>query len=364
MLTGVRAVAAYLVFLHHFNPFPTTPSWQTARAWAAELHVGVPIFFVLSGFLITLRYADADFSQPGQWRRYFGARFARIYPLYLLVVLATYLAFWRAGRFSVSEFLVSLSLTQGFFTDYKYLGLSQAWSLTTEECFYLTAPLMFAAIRRRVPMWAVLCGLLAVGSLLVAVGSPLRAHTGGFFGSWKFMLLFTFFGSGFTFCTGIQLARWYQQNRLPTSRGRRWLTTAGILFFLLVLAGLVAAKGGRSHGFESGLGILLYNMALPLAVAVFFAGLLTEKETWVHQVLASRWLGVLGKSSYAFYLIHFGVIQNWLALHLTSHSGVLFVVLNVLAMGLHYLLEEPISRWLRPASLGPATAQTPGITLP
>ena len=52
-LTGIRAVAAYVVFLHHLSFFNNgTLLWQFTN----EGHIGVTIFFVLSGFLITLRY--------------------------------------------------------------------------------------------------------------------------------------------------------------------------------------------------------------------------------------------------------------------------------------------------------------------
>ena len=63
-LTGVRALAAYLVFLHHFNPFQPQGVTQFLHRIVLEFHIGVPIFFVLSGFLITLRYYGTE-----QWNR-------------------------------------------------------------------------------------------------------------------------------------------------------------------------------------------------------------------------------------------------------------------------------------------------------
>ena len=62
-LTGIRAVAAYMVFFHHFNPLHAL---KEGNLWARLLnpvfeegHIGVSIFFVLSGFLITVRYYES-----------------------------------------------------------------------------------------------------------------------------------------------------------------------------------------------------------------------------------------------------------------------------------------------------------------
>src|SRR6478735_4275673 len=54
-LTGVRAIAMYLVFFHHFNP-PESATGSFIRGLIKEGHLGVTMFFVLSGFLIAYRY--------------------------------------------------------------------------------------------------------------------------------------------------------------------------------------------------------------------------------------------------------------------------------------------------------------------
>ena len=90
-LTGVRAVAAYLVFLHHFNPFQSAGTAQLLHRIVLELHIGVAIFFVLSGFLITLRYSNSTQWTWRWWGTYLRNRFARIYPMYFLLTCAFFL---------------------------------------------------------------------------------------------------------------------------------------------------------------------------------------------------------------------------------------------------------------------------------
>jgi len=82
-LTGLRAVAAYCVFLFHFPPVKRA-SAPGLYATFREGHVGVSIFFTLSGFLICQRYYRQPFSRAALGL-YALRRGARIYPAFLLV---------------------------------------------------------------------------------------------------------------------------------------------------------------------------------------------------------------------------------------------------------------------------------------
>jgi peptidoglycan/LPS O-acetylase OafA/YrhL len=57
-LTGIRAIAAYMVFVHHYNSFDPKIVGQPVYDFFNELHIGVTFFFVLSGFLIAYKYFD------------------------------------------------------------------------------------------------------------------------------------------------------------------------------------------------------------------------------------------------------------------------------------------------------------------
>lgn len=334
--------------LHHFNPFSHSVLLAPLGALVSEFHIGVPIFFVLSGFLITLRYASHDLSQPREWVRYMRNRFARVYPIYLLLTLLTYAVFWQNGTFFLRDILLSLTLTHAFFDVSKYIGIAQSWSLTVEECFYLTAPLAFWLLRRHPKsLWLQPFILLAVGSTLVLVFAPHYARFTGFFGSFRFMLLFTFLGRCLEFYAGMQLARWYQQGRLHHYRTPALLTGLGLVIIGAVVCGMVLVKGGYTYGQEHPFGIALNNVVLPGGIMLLFAGLLTEK-TWLRYLLSTRLFQLLGKSSYVFYLIHMGVLHDLLATHLTGNAVLLFVLLTIVAIGIHLGVEEPLNRWLRP----------------
>ncbi len=232
-LTGLRAIAAYLVYVHHANP--ASPG-TTAHRVFEQGYVGVAVFFVLSGFLIYHRYADAFFRREDWlWRRYLQNRFARIYPLYALLLLITAgVTTWRGHPMSLPVFGLNVTLLKGFFTDYKFSGLAQSWSLTVEGCFYLMAPFLFLGLKRWGPFWLA-AGLVGTGVLLWATIGQLTYY--GLFSTLPFVFFYTFFGRGFEFVVGMWLARRWHQNRLPAVR---YPMLAG----LLTLLGCVGWQAG------------------------------------------------------------------------------------------------------------------------
>ncbi|GAA3953205.1 acyltransferase [Hymenobacter algoricola] len=357
-LTGVRAVAAYLVFFHHFNPFPAEGSTRLLHNICRELHIGVPVFFVLSGFLITLRYANAYQWNGRWWREYLRNRVARIYPMYFLLTCLSY--GWNyadTGEFSTWKWLANLTFVRGFFEALIYSGVAQGWTLTVEECFYLFAPVAFWLLTRpRVRLWPLPFILLAVGCGLVWLLGPLGWH--GLFANFKFMLRFTFFGRCFEFFAGMQLAYWYQQGRLRHYGWPAALTTTGSLLTAAALAGMVWTRGGYTYGQEHPFGVMLNNVVLPGGIMTLFAGLLTE-PSGLRRLLATPLLQVLGKSSYIFYLIHLGYLQSFLRKQLGFENelvslAVEFLLLNLLAVALYYSVEKHLNSRIR---RHPATRQ-------
>lgn len=150
-LTGYRAVAAWMIFIYHFFPFKnlnnTYPKFISNIVW--EFHIGVDMFFVLSGFLITYRY----FSQEKiEYKDYMVNRFARIYPMYFLLTLAVFLvSYIKSGHWNFEktlEFIVSITMTKALFSEFFLSGISQGWTLTLEEIFYITAPLYFILLKK------------------------------------------------------------------------------------------------------------------------------------------------------------------------------------------------------------------------
>ena len=347
-LTGLRAIAAWLVFFNHYplGPLPPPGPARAFQYFVDESH-GLPLLLLLSGFLIALRYETGTGSlRPrGGWRRYLHSRVARVYPLYALLTLATFalLWHWHSPQATPTLLLLNLSLLRGFFDEYKFSGIGQAWSLTLLECFYLAAPLLLGLRRRGLALWLQPLLLLALGAGLVALLAPLNWH--GLFGSYPFMLSYTFLGHSLEFFVGVWLAGRYQSGRLGTPGGI-WRTAGGAVLWLAITAalGLVQAQ---FHNTEHPLTLVLNLVGLPAAGGLFFAGLLSE-HSWFRQLLSGRLFQKLGRSSYAFYLLHAGPLAFWLYDWLPGFWLVKLLAVQAVSYGVYRLVEEPLGQWLRP----------------
>ena len=346
-------MAAWLVFFHHY-PFGPLPVGEVARAgrwFVSEFH-GLPLLLLLSGFLIALRY---DTGQPGfrprdGWRLYLQKRFARIYPLYGLLTLATFALLWRWGSSQVSTgvILLNLGLLKSFFEEYAFTGIGAAWSLTLFECFYFAEPVLLGLRARGMPLWVQPLLLLLLGCGLVAALAPLGWH--GLFGSYPFMLMYTFFGHSLEFFVGVWLAGRYRAGRLAPQAGA-WRTGGGLLAWVGVTAALATGSAHLPHAAEHPITLLLNLVALPLAGGLLLAGLLCE-TTWPRRLLSSRWFEHLGRSSYAFYLLHAGPLSFWIYERLPGGWLLRLVVVQVVSYAVYRLVEEPLVQWLRPRREG------------
>lgn len=165
-LDTLRAIGALAVLTTH------TAFWAgdyTGNGWTgtllARLDVGVALFFVLSGFLLSRSWFTAaamDTEGPPSGR-YAWKRFLRIAPVYLVTVVVAYLFLDDNQGRSVGQF-VATALGLDVYLDSRLpAGLSQMWSLAVEVSFYALLPLFMVLLVGRRPRWQprrVLIGLV------------------------------------------------------------------------------------------------------------------------------------------------------------------------------------------------------------
>jgi peptidoglycan/LPS O-acetylase OafA/YrhL len=339
-LTGVRAIAAYMVFFHHFNPFSAGIFGSRIALFVNEFHVGVTFFFVLSGFLIGYRYMDLE---KFRFRNYMVNRFARIYPMYFMLTTVTFLLASDSEGNGMGVYLANISFLKGFSDQLKFTGIAQGWSLTVEETFYLLAPLVFFLIKKN---WRAMLLLplffFSIGLALVALFRG--GGNFGIFGSYDFMIIYTFFGRVFEFFVGIGLAIVIKRDLFIMKKN--FLTYLGLSVTAICILAMSLVKGDLPIGILHPIGMVINNVLLPLfGISIFYLGLLRER-TIVSRILETRLFVLLGKSSYIFYLIHAGVIatvvSRWSGNYLLN-----FVLLNLLSVLLFHYLEEPLNLFLR-----------------
>jgi peptidoglycan/LPS O-acetylase OafA/YrhL len=171
-LDGLRAIAVILVLINHFAPTSIPFAWRVAAVgW-----VGVDLFFVLSGFLITRILLETR-THPTYYRDFYVRRTLRIFPLYYCMLLVTFasLLLWHHG-----ESYRNLTQWGSPMWSWLYLGnvqmavlghtphilaLIPLWSLHVEEQYYLLFPLLVRVLRPQT-LVRVLLGVLVVSPLL------------------------------------------------------------------------------------------------------------------------------------------------------------------------------------------------------
>lgn len=350
VLTGLRGVAAWLVFFHHY-PFAKTPLGQAQKHVADLLPEGLPILLLLSGFLIALRYDDTattSLSPRGGWRHYLQNRVARIYPLYFILTLLTFalLYHWHSATATPGILALNLSFLRGFFDEYKFTGVRQGWSLTLLECFYLAAPVLLGLRRRgRLPLWMQPPLLLLGGVGVVALLAPWQWH--GFFGSYYFMLSYTFLGHSLEFYVGVWVAGRYLRGQLPARKTWLGLTGAAVLLLFAHNAALVQAQTLMANPAEHPLTLLVRLGLAPFLYGLLLLGLLSE-PSWLRRLLSSPLFQQLGYSSYALYLLHAGPLSFWIYERLPDFWPLRLLAVQAVSYGLYKVVEDPLGRWLRP----------------
>lgn len=347
-LTGIRAIAAWSVFLFHFNPFEKT---TILGGFIDQLYIGVDIFFVLSGFLICYRYYDSVSLNRKWFSKYTINRVARIYPMFFILTSLTFLAGYISALLSSSftliqitkntgfHYFMNLSFLKAFFYDLRFTGIPQAWTLTVEECFYFSAPLIFLSFSK-IKLWIQPFIWLLIGILIVRLFEGDSIY--GFFKDTPFMLKFTYFGRAFEFYVGIHLALIFLKNKeLNFLKGNYTIIgLLGIISTLLFISIMEVAL------FPSYGKIILASFLVPLFIWLLFYGLLNE-ETYIKKILETKFMVFTGKSSYVFYLIHMGLFQGLINYYIGSSIWISFILLNILAALLFKFIEEPLNGGIR-----------------
>jgi peptidoglycan/LPS O-acetylase OafA/YrhL len=351
-LTGVRAIAASMVFVHHFNPASEKTFGKVFVGMSNQLAIGVTLFFVLSGFLIANRYLELkDFD----FRRYFLFRVARIYPMYFLLTTATVVVLFypnfNLGIYEKIVYFLNISFLRGFSDDLKFTIVGQGWSLTVEETFYLLAPLLFLVIRKK---WQF---IFVFPFIFYFIGREITSwfviHPfWGFFKSQQFTNLYTFFGRSFEFFIGIGLAILLKKHpeKIATKSPKGIFTYTGLAMMVVSLYLLYITYDNSVQANADKVYFALTNNILTPVISIvpFYYGLLTE-DTKVASLLRSKTFVLLGKASYVFYLIHMGIFRHILPgfsnIWVKTISD--FIILQLISIALFSFIEEPINNYIR-----------------
>jgi peptidoglycan/LPS O-acetylase OafA/YrhL len=300
-------------------------------------------FFALSGFLIVRIYYEQAELRRRWLAKYFVNRFARIYPVYFLLLSV---AVCLHHDFRPWLLIKNYTLTHGLFAGTPFI-IQPSWTLTVEECFYFLAP-GFMILSRRHGFRAT----FALGCLLLIVALCISKLHIGFLQTPIFVLSTTFFGHFVEFFAGVYLALAMLQ---AEKQGRdespgQICTLAGLGgVCVLAIAMVIVYRHPPLNLFAI---VLINNFLIPAPIALLYWGLMREK-TVLARFLSANFIGLLGRSSYSFYLLHTLVIDYVgvpFVLPATYRPfGVvcIFVATWLLSVLLFLFYEEPINILIR-----------------
>lgn len=346
-IAGLRGIAVLLVVAYHAFAFPSGG------------YVGVDVFFVLSGFLITgILLRDLQDHAQLSIARFYVRRARRVLPAALVVLGVTCVAaalVWFAPRAVATwwDAVASLSFVENVRlirtgADYLQSGaasspLQHFWSLAVEEQFYAVWPLLLLMavpiLRRWLPPRggvAVCAGLMIAGSIAWAVVSATTRPDASYFDpvvrAWEL-------GAGALLATAAPVV-----GRLP-----RWLRESA---FVLGLVAIVLA----ACVLDDGAAFPRPGAALPVVGTVLVLG----TGASVVAALPLRWRGLryLGRTSYSLYLWHLPVLV--VAASLAGPSP----LVALLAVGISFLFAVLTERYVERPFLRPSARRSSPVRGP
>ncbi len=346
-LDGLRAVAVLSVMAFHFG-----------ASWAPGGFLGVDMFFVLSGYLITsLLVVEWDRTSTVQFAAFWARRARRLLPALFLVLIA--ISIWAALTVHSDQLGTIrwdsiwtlfyganwrfISSGQSYFDLFRDPSpLRHTWSLAIEEQFYLVWPIvaflcLWAARGRRWLLAATCTVGIAISTVLMArwyqSGDPSRSYYGTDTRAGQLLL-----GA----LLALVLLAWS-----PRGRGaRRGLQAAGLLAAAFCVWAFVSVEDRESWLYHGG--FLLFAAATALVVAA-----VVQSSSPLHAVLSRRPVRWVGAISYGLYLWHWPVV---VAVN-EARTGLSGWTLAAVRLGLtfgaatvsYYSIELPIrhGQWLR-----------------
>ena len=365
-LTSIRFFAAlYVALFHLVRPFSR---WGVFAGFMGAGYVGVSFFFMLSGFILTYSHALEYESGKGNPVKFWVARLARIYPVYLVsMAFAAYVGRSEFhAKIHILAYIADLLMVQSWSMRVAAFFNVPAWSLSCEAFFYLVFPFLLLRLRPRTAAR----GIVAVTAFwMLSLAAPVTCLVLYPQAAWHEL------GA---YAVGGKYA--YLIRRLPLLALPEFLAGVSLGWFYLRFgvsyrtAAFLAAAGAFGTAvtllFADHLPlVLLHNGLLLPFFALLILGLC--QPNWLSRLLSRPFLMLLGEASFSLYLIHF-LFNDWTKNTFGAGETILdalwkLAIVIGLSIGLHLCVERPgrrlILQWWRerhPGELAIAGNSLPG----
>jgi peptidoglycan/LPS O-acetylase OafA/YrhL len=341
-LDGLRAFAVIFTMVTHF-----TLSREGLLALIPWGWMGVRLFFVLSGFLITgiLLRTRPEEGRAGALRIFYCRRFLRIFPIYYATVFLTTLVNIRPMRQTFFWHLLYLSNIYGAYLQPAASPSSHFWSLAVEEQFYLIWPCLMFFLPRRWLLKAMIAAV-AIGPATRLIGTLIHLEPSG-------IGPLAFFD---TLGMGAILAYLWEYGSADAVRK---LSRVSLWIGLPLTVLLFTAYSEKAQWL--GMQWLTFPVLFDLALAFLFTWLVSAAAQSIRGpagwLLEWKPVNYLGRISYGVYVLHAFMpvvlfyVLKWTHFPLSNHGLVRFLVLAAMSIAAAafswHFLESPINRLKR-----------------
>ena len=353
-LTGLRGIAALFVVAYHLlsGTISNPANENTAIIFLRHGYLAVDLFFVLSGYVMALTYANlfaTGFSIQA-FADFLGRRLGRVYPAYIAAtaIVAIYdlgTAPWR-GVESEVELATNALMIQSWGFSNSIVG--PGWSVSTEFAAYFLFPILVGMVLQRGRKWAWLSAGLAIATLLfVATRSSATLHQGTELGARDGPL--HVYGTGTAFLVLRCLGGF----------------TLGMVAFRLAQHPEVKRQASRMFAGDIAMASVIILMLVPnsdVALVLLFIPLiitLAEQRSLAAALLSSPVMHWLGLISYSLYLVHqpidlhlrkpvFALMEQLNMPHAYTAAAIaISIPVIIVAVASYYGVEKPGRTWSR-----------------
>ncbi len=349
-ITFTRFIAALTVVFFHYGQsvFPANISFLFENVTAGPIAVGY--FYVLSGFIMAIAYYKPDKSNQRaiSKKKYWLARFARIYPVYLLALLLMVAAKHKDFSQNWEAFLLNIFLLQSWIPSYPITLNTPGWSLSVEAFFYLCFPFLLLWVYKvgTKPL-AIFTIVLWVATQIILLTQLNSSHYAPKTDLHDLIYYYPLMHLN-SFVAGLLIGIYLKKNtgKIQASNNTLWLVLSFALIFILIWA--------RPH-IESLLGFkIAFTNGLLAPAFLWFIVLLARNKSMITKVFSYSWLVLLGEASYSLYIlqkpihgIYDKLVVPRLALSETLHFYIFLILLIIVSILSFIYFETPLRKYLR-----------------
>jgi peptidoglycan/LPS O-acetylase OafA/YrhL len=345
-ITFTRFIAALSVVFFHYgvDVFPASIPYLHELVTAGP--IAVNYFYILSGFIMAIAYYRPQ-EQAGfnQWK-YWLARFARIYPVYLVALLLIAVVKYKTLSDDVFTLPLHLTMLQAWVPSYPITLNTPGWSLSVEAFFYLCFPFLLLGVYKYGTYRFI---IVAVALWVATQAIVLVLHNSEYYAVKSLLHDFLFYNPVMhlnAFIAGFLTGIFFKNKKIKRLRYNTfWLVVSVAIIVLLLM---------YRPTIESMVGLhIAYGNGLIAPAFLFFIVLLAQETSVIASILSYKWLVLLGEASFSLYIlqkplhgIYEKLIINKIALSEMMHFYIFLILLIIVSILSYKYFETPARKFI------------------